>query len=398
MTETTEKSLCSVCGKPHGAPFFTLDRLPVLSCALWPTAERGRDCLMRPVELVACEHCGMVENAVFDRDATEYSELYENALHFSKVYRDYSDVEADRIIDRLGLRQKDVFEIGSGDGRFLSLLCDKGENRGRGFDPSYAENKGDHLPLSERVTITPEYYSERHADLHCDLVMSRHVLEHIPGPGAFMRGLRKTLDKQRHATIFFEVPDANYLLGDHSLWDVIYEHCSYFTRPALERVFADFGFDVREIRSTFQGQCLTIEAGIGDGKWISSEGERKEQVQRVVEQAKVFGDVVQNRLSGCRARLEQLRTEGKKVALWGAGARAVVYLNMADVGGAYGHVVDLNPRKHGTYLPGCGLRIEKPQSLADYQPDVVMTMNPIYEGEIRKSLDDMGVNAPLEIV
>jgi hypothetical protein len=58
-------------------------------------------------------------------------------------------------------------------------------------------------------------------------------------------------------------------------------------------------------------------------------------------------------------------------------------------------VVDINPHKHGTYLPGGGQQIVAPQTLREYRPDVVIAMNPVYREEIAADLGRLGVRAEL---
>ena len=55
--------------------------------------------------------------------------------------------------------------------------------------------------------------------------------------------------------------------------------------------------------------------------------------------------------------------------------------------------VDINPFKHGKYMPGTGQRIVPPEFLKEYRPDVVVVMNPIYKREVQDMLDQMNVVA-----
>jgi hypothetical protein len=50
-------------------------------------------------------------------------------------------------------------------------------------------------------------------------------------------------------------------------------------------------------------------------------------------------------------------------------------------------VVDINPRKRDTFLPGTGQRIVSPDALVDYRPDAVILMNPVYRAEVQQALD-----------
>ena len=59
------------------------------------------------------------------------------------------------------------------------------------------------------------------------------------------------------------------------------------------------------------------------------------------------------------------------------------------------HVVDINSRKQGTFLPGTGQQIVSPDTLIDYRPDVVIVMNPIYQEEVRRDLELRGLGSQI---
>src|SRR5262249_6680386 len=54
-------------------------------------------------------------------------------------------------------------------------------------------------------------------------------------------------------------------------------------------------------------------------------------------------------------------------------------------------IVDVNPNKWGLYIPGSGQQVISPDSLKDYQPDVILIMNPNYYQEISTQLNSMGL-------
>jgi hypothetical protein len=60
--------------------------------------------------------------------------------------------------------------------------------------------------------------------------------------------------------------------------------------------------------------------------------------------------------------------------------------------------VDLNPRKQGMYIAGVGQKIVYPEFLQDYQPEIIIIMNPIYEQEIRQLTDNLGLKPELILV
>jgi hypothetical protein len=79
--------------------------------------------------------------------------------------------------------------------------------------------------------------------------------------------------------------------------------------------------------------------------------------------------------------------------LWGGGAKAVGFLNLLKVEDAISYVVDINPHKHGLHLPGTGQKIVGPEFLKEYQPEIVILMNPIYRQEVEGQLRELGIGA-----
>jgi hypothetical protein len=77
----------------------------------------------------------------------------------------------------------------------------------------------------------------------------------------------------------------------------------------------------------------------------------------------------------------------------------VSFLNLVDQGGdAIRHVIDVNPRKAGKYVAGAGQQIVAPEALKSINPDLVLLMNPIYSGEVRRQLADLGLSSAVEVV
>jgi len=55
------------------------------------------------------------------------------------------------------------------------------------------------------------------------------------------------------------------------------------------------------------------------------------------------------------------------------------------------YIVDINPHKQGKYISGTGQQIVPAEFLRDYQPDVVIVMNPIYKKEIQQTVKELGL-------
>lgn len=378
---------CTACGTEAPRTFFEVQDIPVLVCALWPDAESARACPRGDLLLSYCQNCGAIENQAYDAGRVVYTDQYENSLHFSEFFQGYVRELAQGIVERFDPAGGTVVEIGSGDGQFLDLLCQLGRCSGVGFDPSYDRSAPDELD-GGRVRFVREYFDERQADLGADLVVCRQVLEHVPDPGAMLRGVRSAL--RPDATVVFEVPNARYTLESPSLWDVIYEHVTYWSAGSLARLFASCGFDVTGTTQTYADQFVALDArpAAEDQGSVQVEVDGLAELGAAVER---FSTAWRETIEGWRAELAQRREAGQRVALWGTGARGVNFLNIADPEGVIEDVVDINPRKHGMHAPGTGQRICPPEHLQGSPPDLVVVMNPNYLDEIRAALHDLGL-------
>ena len=321
----------------------------------------------------------------------EYAQSYENPLHFSSRFQEYALSLVKDLVDRYGLIDKDIVEIGCGDGYFLKILCEAGNNRGTGFDPSYGGKESDE-GLPDWITIIQEYYSEKHARCKADFICCRHVLEHIHFPCDFLSSIRRTIGDRSDAVAYFEVPNVLFTLRDLGIWDLIYEHCSYFSASSLAHLFHTCGFDVNRLTESFGGQFLCIEA-IPRMATETSEPGGGYDLMTMCKDVDAFAEKYHNKIQTHTRNLEKLRSSGESAVIWGAGSKGVTFLNVLGIREEMEYVVDINPSKHGKYIPGTGQKVVPPAMMAEYQPERIFVMNPLYVEEIQKTLKGLHLSA-----
>ena len=81
--------------------------------------------------------------------------------------------------------------------------------------------------------------------------------------------------------------------------------------------------------------------------------------------------------------------------IWGAGSKGVSLVNSVADQGAIAALVDLNPLKHGRFVPGTGHRVIAPEGLRSIRPEVVIVLNPQYRDEIAAQLHGLGIQAEM---
>lgn len=384
---------CPSCGSKGLTPFYEVRNVPVHSCLMPSTEQEALAFPCGDVLLGFCEHCGFITNVAFDAKWSAYAPNYEDQQSFSPTFNQFAVDLANRLIEKYDLRNKDIVEIGCSKGDFLLLLCELGNNRGVGIDPSVVPGRVK-SKAAERVKFIQEYYSDRHAEYVGEFICCRHTLEHIQPTAEFLQTVRRSIGDRLNTAVFFEIPDTTRVLRDLAFEDIYYEHCSYFTPGSLARLFRQCGFAVTDLYFAYGQQYLLIEARPVDelSTQVLPLEESLEQATQDVEQ---FTISIAAKLTHWKQHLQHMQEQGKRVVIWGSGSKCVAFLTTLNTKDQVQYVVDINPHRHGRFIPGIGKAIMSPEFLKEYKPDQIIVMNAIYCSEIQKMLNEMGVTTEI---
>ena len=373
---------CIACGSEHVEHLIDLGSSPTTTGALHQDADEAHSVPCGRIDLVGCRTCGHVFNQAFEPTLVDYDSTYDNSLHFSPVFQAYADALATRLVTSYDLAGKHIVEIGSGRGDFLAVLTSLAAATGTGYDPSFT-------PDTERpgIRLVTDYFRPAHSHERYALLVCRHVLEHLDDPSAMLSALRA--DAPADSVYYLEVPAAAFCFGPSGMWDCIFPHVSYFCRTSLRHLVERCGFEILAEDTGFDGQYLWVEARPSD------KGPSKLPAAEITEHLELlhgFSHRWNRTVTRWREEIGLSETPANARVLWGAGAKAVTFLNAVDPDG-YLRVVDLNPRKWGRYLPGTGHLVQSPESVLSEPVSDVLITNPVYRHEIADHLKQMGVSA-----
>jgi hypothetical protein len=153
-------------------------------------------------------------------------------------------------------------------------------------------------------------------------------------------------------------------------------------------LFRANGFEVLRLDTEYDGQYLTIEARAAAMPVRQEPLPAEDDIALLAGLVASFPERLEARLREWRALLEDLAAAGRRVALWGAGSKAVAFLaTLGEAARVVRYGVDINPHRQGHFLPGSGL----PAFLEEFRPDAVVIMNRIYRDEIGRDLAARGL-------
>lgn len=238
-------------------------------------------------------------------------------------------------------------------------------------------------PLAGLETIQSAMTPERAEQLvrqhgQADLLLVRHVLEHAHAPKAFLSALARLVKPS--GCMVFEMPESSKFLAafDYSfIWE---EHIAYFTTQTVSRLIQQAQLDPWVLRSYVYPLEDSLVALVRPIPAVAPVAVPSEQE---LELGLGYGrhfDEIRERIRG---DLLRLKTEGKKVAVFGAGHLAAKFLNLFELRDLVSCVIDDNPNKSGLLMPGSGVPVRPSSALMDEKIDLcLLSLSPESEKKV----------------
>jgi 2-polyprenyl-3-methyl-5-hydroxy-6-metoxy-1,4-benzoquinol methylase len=383
---------CPICGTRAAAPFVHRLDVPCHQHIVCVSPEEARRANRGTLDMAACTSCGFVFNRSFDPARLSYGQSYDNAQSHSAHFDAYLDGLADMLVREKQVRDCTIVEVGCGKGEFLRKLVNDPAtgNQGIGFDPSYV---GPETELDGRLTFRKSYYDASCAAVPADVVICRHVIEHIQTPLDLLRSVRAALSQAPNARVFFETPAVEWILHGQVIWDFFYEHCSLFSQESIRTAFQRAGFNVEDVHYIFGEQYLWVEATLADPD--AADAIPTADPSALVGLTQSYADAEARLIGHLKTRLDEERAHAK-IAVWGAGAKGVTLANLLDPEGTrIDCLIDLNPNKQGHFVPGTGHPIVSPAQAAQRGVTMAVLMNPNYRNENLKLLAEQNIRMDL---
>lgn len=382
------KSKCPICNE-NAIESLLNNSVPILQNKVYKSESEAKKSGLGIVNLTHCQNCNFTFNGDFDDSIIVYDETYDNSVP-SKLFIEYYKTICHYLYKKYDLENGVVYDIGCGKGTFLNMLCELYPSiKGIGIDPSY---EGDLNPKSN-LTFFKEFFDAKHVTSKPNLILSRHVFEHIEFPRKFLDAIREPIKEFDNVPVFIEVPDFEWIVENQTFWDICYEHCNYFSEKSIQEMFTNSWSILTRITKSFGEQYLWVEGlfnprglGILDQKFLE------------VDKSKIMNFItsIQSSQERILQFIKEYKNEKYKIIVWGMATKGVIFTNNIDSNKLYiDYCVDINKEKQHKYSPVTAHYINSPEvlnSLSVYKC-LVIVMNTNYIKEIKNEVSQHDISA-----
>jgi hypothetical protein len=354
------KSHCPVCRYTLSAPFFYGGKQPLATLG-WPkTSAESFEMVRYSLDYRKCPRCTHIWNRDFSYEAIPYDKNPNRMFNNGGTWRGHLKNTIDNVLSRLPSNPT-IIEIGSGDNHFIRGIAESLDGKGRflGFDPNFSQMDAVGVefyprlfePLEDMVIFEP------------DLLIMRHVLEHLADPAAFIDQLAWGGSLLKKPVIFFaETPCVDQVFNSKRLVDFFYEHPSQFTTQSFKTLLEHGG----DVLSIDHGYGREVVYGFVKLSLPDSYRETADNSVSFFHEA----DVSRRNI---RIQLTELATSGKKIAIWGGTGKAAAFIHQFSVNPSdFPLIVDSDKNKVGTYVPKTGQLIQHIDVLKSMAIDIVI--------------------------
>lgn len=380
-----KKKICRMCGHNRFDKVIDFGKCPLVN-SLLSKDDLEKEDIVFPLVVKRCRNCSLVQIV----DNIDAHKIYKDVdyLFFSSdmpTLKEYFGELAQEIKNRFLLKNDLVVEIGSNDGVFLQHLKD--EYRVLGVDP--ATNVAIRA-LSRGISTLPLFFSEKVAKLilreygKAKVIVGANCIAHLDDLHDLLRGVNILLADDG---VF--IVECNYwggMVSNKNYALIYHDHFSYFSLKNWINFLKEYDMEVFDaVVTPAQGGSLRMFIGKSVSKWPKTSNfdtllrTEEETNLNSKDTCNTYRDSVLDKSKKLFELVDGLKKEGKKIAGYGAAAKGLSILKLANINQNHiDYFVDDSPAKQGKFTPISKIPIISRQEAEEKLPDYFFITAPNY--------------------
>ncbi len=371
---------CRICSNENIVKFLSLGHTALANSYL-SEKDLHKEENKFPLDLCFCPTCKVVQLM----HAVPPDMLFKHYLYVSSTsntLRTHFSRMAESLSGEFDLgRDSLVVDIGSNDGLLLKAFQKSGIKT-IGIEPATNLAK---IAESEGIETINDFVNYNVVNQiinlrgRADIVTANNVFAHTADIHGMLENVKMLL--KDNGIFVIEVAYLVDMLEKMTFDSIYHEHIFYYSLTSLDYFFKNNGMQTCKAEHvTTHGGSLRvfIKKHESDMRVDPSVTELLEKERGIVDDIETYRNFA-SRVHGVKGKLRDkimaIKNQGKKIAAYGAPAKATTLLSFCEIGSdCIDYVVDDSPLKQGLYTPGTHIPIVSPKMLDEDRPDYILIL------------------------
>lgn len=322
-----------------------------------------------PLGVSVCEDCGLNQLTYIVAKEELYLKdyLYESSI--TKTADAHWTEFAETVSSKAYSDASLVIDIGGNDGTLLTKF------KALGFDVLNVDPtpEATQIAIDRGIPTRQEFFGQSEYP-KADIIVGANVFAHVDDLDTFIERIKDTLSED--GVFVFESPYFGEFLKGLEYDTVYHQHLSYLSLKPLVKFLEKHGMEA------FDVEQHELHGG-GFRVYIARKGEREVQpsVAVMLSNETWTSDTLEEFAHNTRKSrddllnlMQNLRMEGKTIAVVSTPAKGNTLLNYTGIGKFIDFATDRSKLKQGRFLPGTGIEVFSDDELIKRQPDYAIIL------------------------
>lgn len=326
--------------------------------------------------ITQCNSCGHIFNKAYNE--INAVSIYENSVYRLKQSKSGSmaastdelyTIFQEKYSKNTGF--KNCLEIGAGSNDFSNLISDLFYSV-YSIDPSFSSHSPHPAAKNQKIIeafFNLETQKKYFSDKSFDVIIARHVIEHVLDPKEFIKTALCCLKK--NGVLYVEIPNSSTSWTNNNFLDIFNDHVHYFSINTFVNLCIQLKLNVQKIVHFFDNQHIGFF---------------------LMRQTDVLQSVIENEQKFLN-KLKSYEEKGYSYAIWGLGAQGVALVDLiADAQIMRpSYLFDSDSKKIGLFTGRKDFpSIEAPNNQAIDNLNVIVITASLHSREIKKYIENLG--------